>query len=352
MKMKSIRILAFLLAIVMLSAGLGLSRPVLAVDEPETAEASAGAATLVVYFSLTGNTEAIALAVAEETGADVFEVTAKDPYTPEDTEYSPDTRAYREQHDPLSRPEFNETVPDVSGYDTVFIGYPIWHGEAPMILYTFLESVDLGGKTIIPFCTSAESPVGSSAENLSKLSPDAEWRDGTRIEIGASRDEIREWLAGFAPTNAGNGKRVYFASPMFNQGEKDFNLRFAQVLEEYGYEVFLPQRDGLEAALLEGKTEEELISMIFALDEAQVKKADIVFMNLDGRVPDEGACVELGMAYILGKRCYGFMTDTRVLETSLDLNPLISGCMIKIFKNYDGDLLEEEIRQYLSDNEL
>ena len=350
MKMKST--LALVLAFVMLVTGIGLSQPAFAVDETETVEASDKVDTLVVYFSLTGNTEAIALAIVEETGADVFQVTAKEPYTPEDTEYSPDTRAYREQHDPSSRPGFNGTVPDVSGYDTVFIGYPIWHGEAPMILYTFLESVDLSGKTIIPFCTSAESPVGSSAENLSKLAPDAKWRGGTRIEIGASRDAIREWLAECARTDSGNGKRVYFASPMFNQGEKDFNLKITQVLEEFGYEVFLPQRDGLEAALLEGKTEEELISMIFALDEAEVKKADIVFMNLDGRVPDEGACVELGMAYAFGKRCYGFMTDTRVLETTLDLNPLISGCMIKIFKNYDGDLLEKEIRQYLSENEL
>ena len=352
MKMKSIRILAFALAIVLMFAGFGLSPTAFAVDEAETGDASAGAGMLVIYFSLTGNTEANALAIAEETGADVFEVTAKDPYTPEDTEYSPDTRAYREQHDPSSRPEFNETVPDVSGYNTVFIGYPIWHGEAPMILYTLLESVDLSGKTVIPFCTSAESPVGSSAENLSKLAPDAEWRDGTRIEIGASRDAIREWLAECAPTNSGNGKRVYFAGPMFNQGEKDFNLKIAQVLEESGYEVFLPQRDGIEAALLEGKTEEELVKMIFALDESEVKKADIVFMSLDGRAPDEGACVELGIAFALGKRCYGFKTDTRGLEASLEINPMISGCMIKIFRNYDGDLLAEEIRQYLSENEL
>ena len=152
--------------------------------------------------------------------------------------------------------------------------------------------------------------------------------------------------------NESSGKKVYFAGPLFNQAEKDFNLELTNVLEEYGYEVFLPQRDGIEAALLEGKTEEELIEMIFSLDAGEVCKADILFMNLDGRVPDEGACVELGIAYANGKRCYGFKTDTRSVEAGMDLNPMISGCMTRIFKNYDGDMLIEEIKEYLSENDL
>ena len=155
-----------------------------------------------------------------------------------------------------------------------------------------------------------------------------------------------------AAKNVGQGKKVYFASPMFNHAEKEFNQRITKVLEDYGYQVFLPQRNGIEAAKLEGMTEEELITMIFALDATEVKKADIVFMNIDGRVPDEGACVELGMAYGIGKRCYGFKTDTHSVELGLDMNPMISGCMIKIFKNYDGDRLIEEIRVYLSENAL
>ncbi len=152
--------------------------------------------------------------------------------------------------------------------------------------------------------------------------------------------------------NIGHGKRIYFAGPMFNQAEKDFNLEITKVLEDYGYQVFLPQRDGIEAAKLEDKTEEELIRMIFALDAGEVKKADIIFMNIDGRVPDEGACVELGIAYGNGKRCYGFKTDTRVEERGLGLNPMISGCMIKIFENFDGDKLKEQIKQYLAENAL
>ena len=145
---------------------------------------------------------------------------------------------------------------------------------------------------------------------------------------------------------------MYFAGPMFNAGEKDFNLKVTKVLEEYGYQVFLPQRDGIEAAKLEGKTEEELVNMIFPLDAGEVKKADIIFMNIDGRVPDEGASVELGIAYASGKRCYGFKTDARAVEFGLEMNPMISGCMIKIFKNFDGDKLIEEIKEYLSKNAL
>ena len=92
--------------------------------------------------------------------------------------------------------------------------------------------------------------------------------------------------------------------------------------------------------------------MIFSLDAGEVCKADILFMNLDGRVPDEGACVELGIAYANGRRCYGFKTDTRSVEAGMDLNPMISGCMTRIFKNYDGDMLIEEIKEYLSENDL
>ena len=151
---------------------------------------------------------------------------------------------------------------------------------------------------------------------------------------------------------AKDGKRIYFAGPMFSQGEKDYNLKLTHVLEEYGYEVFLPQRDGIEAALLEGLTQDEMVKMIFAKDESEIRKADIVFFLVDGRVPDEGACVELGIAYAYNKRCYGFMTDTRSLELGLELNPLISGAFIKLFKNYDGEALIAELRQYLSENEL
>ena len=151
---------------------------------------------------------------------------------------------------------------------------------------------------------------------------------------------------------ASGGKSVYFAGPLFSQAEKDYNLKLTKLLEDHGYKVFLPQRDGFEAAQLTGKSEEELTKMIFEKDVSEILKADIVFMVLDGRVPDEGACVELGIAYANNKRCYGVKTDTRSAEMHLDLNPMIPGCFKKIFKNFDGERLVEELTRYLSENEL
>ena len=148
------------------------------------------------------------------------------------------------------------------------------------------------------------------------------------------------------------GNKIYFAGPLFSESEKEYNAKLTGILEDYGYEVYLPQRDGFLAAELDGKTETEKTQMIFEKDLEHVLEADIVFMVLDGRVPDEGACVELGIAYASDKRCYGFKTDARSVEIDMDLNPMISGCFIKIFSDLDGEKLIEELKQYLSENEL
>lgn len=151
---------------------------------------------------------------------------------------------------------------------------------------------------------------------------------------------------------ATNGKRVYFAAPLFNEAEREYNLKIVSILEAHGYEVFLPQRDGFLAPELEGKTEEEKTEMIFAKDRDEVLKADILFMMLDGRVPDEGACVELGIAYASGKRCYGLKGDARSVELDMDLNPMITGCFIKLFYNLDEEELIKSLEEYLEQNEL
>lgn len=148
------------------------------------------------------------------------------------------------------------------------------------------------------------------------------------------------------------GKRIYFAAPLFNEAEREYNLKLVTLLESYGYEVFLPQRDGFLAPELEGKTEEEKTEMIFQKDRDEVLKADILFMVLDGRVPDEGACVELGIAYANGKRCYGIKGDARSVELDMDLNPMITGCFTKLFYNLDNEKLIKSLEAYLKDNDL
>ena len=156
--------------------------------EPESSK------VLVVIFSRTGHTKPLAEYITEDLNADLYEIEAKVPYTDDDIKYYTDCRADREQNDPSARPEIAGELPDVTGYDTVFIGYPIWHGQAPKIIYTFLEGVDLSGKTIIPFCTSHSSPLGTSAENLHPLAPDAAWMEGRRFAIGTTAGEISEWV--------------------------------------------------------------------------------------------------------------------------------------------------------------
>ena len=165
-------------------------------------------------------------------------------------------------------------------------------------------------------------------------------------------------LSGGAPAQAaskaktGAGKRIYFAAPLFNDSERDYNLKIVHILESYGYEVFLPQRDGFLAPELEGLTEAEKIEKIFTKDRDKVLKSDILFIQLDGRVPDEGACVELGIAYAKGIRCYGIKSDARSVELDMDLNPMITGCLVKLFYNLDGEELIKSLETYLQNNEL
>lgn len=147
-------------------------------------------------------------------------------------------------------------------------------------------------------------------------------------------------------------KRVYFAAPLFSQAERDYNLKITAILEEYDYQVFLPQRDGFLAPELEGLTAEEKTKKIFDKDYEEVLKADIFFGILDGRAPDEGVCVELGIAFSNHKRCYGFKTDARSVELDMDLNPMITGCLTKVFYNTDGEAAVNSLKEYLKDNTL
>ncbi len=153
--------------------------------------------TLVAYFSATHNTENVANHIAAILDADLFEIVPETPYTSADLNYNDNSsRANREQNDPAARPAIDGAVEDMAQYDVVFLGYPIWHGQAPKIISTFLESYDLSGKTIVPFCTSGSSPMGSSAANLQALAPGADWLEGRRFGGGASREDVEGWLSG------------------------------------------------------------------------------------------------------------------------------------------------------------
>lgn len=156
---------------------------------------SAGSNILVVYFSTDDTIRAAAYIIAEALSADLFEIQPVEPYTADDVNYhNSRSRTSIEQNDPQARPAIAVLPDDLNRYDAIILGYPIWWGQAPRILYTFMENVDLTGKTIIPFCTSGSSGAGSSASNLQKLTGGSTvWLDAKRISNGSSAEEIRAW---------------------------------------------------------------------------------------------------------------------------------------------------------------
>ena len=159
----------------------------------ETTEGS----VLVAYFSATGNTEGIARHLQNILDADLYEIVPEMPYTDEDLNYNNDScRANQEQNDSAARPGITGTLENPEDYDVVFLGYPIWWGQAPKIIYTFLESCDFDGVTIVPFCTSGSSGIGSSATNIQSLAPHASWLSGQRFSGSASQDTVASWVEG------------------------------------------------------------------------------------------------------------------------------------------------------------
>lgn len=186
---------------------------------------------LVVYFSRTGTTKPLAEYAADYLKADVFEIEAAIPYTDEDIAYYTDCRADREQNDPSARPEIAKAVENMEQYDMVLLGYPIWHGQAPRIISTFLESYDFSGKTILPFCTSHSSDIGNSDTALHELvSYDTTWLKGKRFAAETSKEEIMAWLNEMEVLPAPNG-----GNEVSNVGVFDFENK--AVLLNSGYSM-------------------------------------------------------------------------------------------------------------------
>ncbi len=157
---------------------------------------------LVVYFSATGNTGEAAGYIASITGADVFEIVPADPYTSEDLTWTDPESRVSTEHDArvageTVTVELTQTTPDNwDSYDTVFIGYPIWWGEAAWPVDTFVQSNDFTGKTVIPFCTSASSSLGESGQLLAELAGAGDWLEGQRFRSSVSESDVQTWLDG------------------------------------------------------------------------------------------------------------------------------------------------------------
>ena len=154
---------------------------------------------LVVYYSATGSTKAVAETIADTTGADLFEITPVDPYTSDDLNWTNDNSRVSVEHNDESKRDvpLTKTTPDNwADYDTVFIGYPIWWGIAAWPVNNFVEGNDFTGKTVIPFCTSSSSGLGQSGDLLADMAGTGSWQDGERFSSGASSSKVESWVNG------------------------------------------------------------------------------------------------------------------------------------------------------------
>ena len=165
---------------------------------PAESETTAeGKDVLVVYFSATGTTKDIAEKIAAITDADLYEIKAAQEYTEADLDWNDsNSRTTLEQNDKSVRPEIASDPVSLEGYTTIYIGFPIWWGEEPRIMDTFVESYSFDGITMIPFCTSSSSGIGRSGQNLAENAGSGNWLDGQRFGAGAPETEIQSWIEG------------------------------------------------------------------------------------------------------------------------------------------------------------
>ena len=152
---------------------------------------------LVAYFSASGVTAKVAEKMAKAAGADLFEIAPAQPYTKADLNWMDKrSRSTLEMKDRSCRPAM-AAKPDVSAYDVILVGFPVWWYREPSIIDTFMENADFTGKTVIPFCTSGGSGLGDSVKNMQALAPNAKVIEGKRFSASASSDELKKWAEQF-----------------------------------------------------------------------------------------------------------------------------------------------------------
>lgn len=153
--------------------------------------------TLIAYFSASGVTKRVAENMAKATGADLFEIEPAVKYTRADLNWmDKKSRSTLEMQDRSCRPAMAKTA-DVSAYEVILVGFPVWWYREPSIIDTFMESADFAGKTVVPFCTSGGSGLGDSAANMQALAPNAKVVNGKRFSASASVSELSEWAKQF-----------------------------------------------------------------------------------------------------------------------------------------------------------
>ena len=193
--MKKLLSVMMILVMVLCIAGCGSSGSGGDSGEAEAQQEATGTSeALVVYFSHTGNTESVANAIQEQTGSDIYEIVPSAPYT-DDYDELLDLAQNEQEED--ARPEISEAIDDFEKYQVVYVGHPIWWGDMPMILYSFFDSYDMAGKTIVPFCTSGGSGLCDTVNAIQELEPEAQVMEGLHIGDGEASnpgEAVSGWL--------------------------------------------------------------------------------------------------------------------------------------------------------------
>ena len=166
-------------------------------ESSDNTDSSSNSKILVVYYSATGSTKAVAETIADTTGGDLFELTPVDPYTSDDLNWTNDNSRVSVEHNDESKRDvpLTKTTPDNwADYDTVFIGKQIWWGIAAWPVNNFVDGNDFSGKTVIPFCTSSSSGLGQSGDLLADMAGTGNWQDGRRFSSGVSSSDVESWV--------------------------------------------------------------------------------------------------------------------------------------------------------------
>lgn len=200
LKLKGIRILSCFMAAVLMAAAVG------AINIPAQAKAKKKN-VVVLYFSNTGTTKSVAKKIKKTTKGTLLEIKAEDPYTEEDLDWGDENSRVTTEHESADSPAKSTVRPQIRNLkmikkavkkaDVVYIGYPIWWGEAPHILYTLVENISLKKKTVVPFCTSMSSGMGSSAKHLKKsavISQKTKWLKGRNFYDGSTQKKVNKWI--------------------------------------------------------------------------------------------------------------------------------------------------------------
>lgn len=196
---RGFRLLSLFLAVVMVFTLVNIN--------PTVVEAKTKKKIVILYFSATGTTKAAAKKIKKSTKGQLIEIKAADPYTDEDLDWTDDNSRVTAEHESASSPAKSKVRPKIKNLsaikkavkkaDVVYIGYPIWWGEAPHIVYSLVEKVSLKKKTVVPFCTSMSSGLGSSAKNLKKnaiISKKTNWLKGRNFYDVPSQKTVDKWV--------------------------------------------------------------------------------------------------------------------------------------------------------------